>query len=77
MTTATVPTTELSPADVLLLRHLAGGLTQRQIAHRLDVTAQTICVRLTRIREQLGAATVVHAVVLAHQAGLIDLDGRR
>jgi DNA-binding CsgD family transcriptional regulator len=78
---ATGPEAGAQPIGVLLtdrqadvLRLTALGHTNARIGAHLWISTDTVAGILTRARRALGARDRTHAVVLAHRAGLINLD---
>lgn len=64
----------INPADLTALRLLADGLTVDQTATRLRLGKSAMCMRLSRMRERIGATTNAHAVAIAIRAGQLNLD---
>ena len=61
----------LSPREREVLRLVAAGLTNREIAERLDVGSETIKTLVARTFAKLGVRRRAEAVAAAHQRGLI------
>lgn len=61
----------LSPRETEALRALAGGLLQKQIARRLDVSLYTVKDHLRLCRLKLGAKTNTQAAVIAQSMGIL------
>ena len=61
----------LTPRELDVLREIARGDTNAQIAGRLFLSEATIKTHVTRILSKLGLPDRVHAVVLAYECGLI------
>lgn len=59
-----VPGDELNPSDVLLLRDLARGMRQDEIAAKFGTEPANIRSRAYRLREKMGARTTAHAIYL-------------
>ena len=64
----------LSPRELEVLRQVAGGLKNRQIADRLLLTEQTVKNHLSRIMHKLGVPNRTHAVTFAVRQGWLALD---
>ncbi len=63
----------LSPRELDVLRAMAEGLSNKQIAHNLDISEHTIKFHVNAILGKLGAQSRTEAVVRATRAGLILL----
>jgi NarL family two-component system response regulator YdfI len=73
-TTITNPLSEeLTPRETEVLRLLAEGFANREIAFRLDISEHTIKFHIRSILGKLGAATRAEAVTRGFRTGLIDL----
>lgn len=64
-------TTTLSDREREVLRLVAEGLANKQIAQSLGVTERTVKYHVTSILNKLGAENRAHAVALAAQRGLL------
>ena len=62
---------ELSWREILVLEHVAAGLTNRGVATALGLSPQTIKTHLERVYWKLGAESRAHAVALGFRAGLL------
>jgi two-component system NarL family response regulator len=65
---------ELTEGEVDVLRHIARGLSNKQIAERVNISPDTAAKRVTALLAKLGAKDRTHAVALALERGIIDLD---
>lgn len=61
----------LSRREYEVLRLIADGLTAKNIAHRLEVSEETVKTHVRRMLRKLDARDRAHAVALAYQAGLL------
>ena len=61
----------LTPAEVEVLRLIAGGNANKQIADRLAVTEDTIKGRVKNILSKLGANDRTHAAIIGIRRGII------
>lgn len=61
----------LTARELEVLQLLAGGLTNKQIAQLIDVTAHTVKFHVNGILGKLGASTRTEAVVEAAKRGII------
>jgi DNA-binding NarL/FixJ family response regulator len=64
----------LTPRELDVLRQVASGLKNRQIAEQLDLTEQTVKNHLSRIMHKLGVPNRTHAVTFAVRQGWLTLD---
>jgi DNA-binding NarL/FixJ family response regulator len=65
--------TELSPREVEILRLIAHGRTNEQIARELHLSTSTVKNQVHRILSKLGASDRTQAVVMAIEMGLISI----
>jgi DNA-binding NarL/FixJ family response regulator len=63
----------LTEREVEVLRHIAGGNRNRDIADRLFISEETVKVHIKHIMEKLGAADRTQAVAIAVRRGIIQL----
>ena len=64
-------TTQFSERDRVILRLVAQGTSNREIAERLGFTEGSVKKFINGIRAKLGATDRTHAVVIAKEIGLI------
>lgn len=64
---------ELTPREIEVLQHLAGGNRNRDIAERLFITEETVKVHVKHLMEKLGASDRTQAVAIAVRRGIIQL----
>ncbi len=64
----------LTPRELEVLRQVAAGLKNRQIAERLALTEQTVKNHLSRIMHKLGVPNRTHAVTFAVRQGWLTLE---
>jgi DNA-binding NarL/FixJ family response regulator len=62
----------LTPRERQIIRVLAAGATNREIAARLGLSEQTVKNRLSVIYGKLGVRNRLEAVVHARRHGLLD-----
>lgn len=70
------PAVQLSPREREVLQLLAQGLTNREIACRLTVSASTIKIHVEHILAKLGVSDRTQAAVRALEIGLIQASNR-
>jgi len=63
----------LTEREVDVLRHVAGGNRNRDIAERLFISEETVKVHVKHIMEKLGASDRTQAVAIAVRRGIIQL----
>src|SRR5215216_2041228 len=63
----------LTPREIDVLRHVAGGNRNRDIAERLFISEETVKVHLKHIMEKLGATDRTQEVAIAIRRGIIQL----
>ena len=66
----------LTPREAQILNHIAEGNSNKQIAHILDISEQTIKNHVSSILRKLNANDRAHAAVLAIRHGLISAEGQ-
>jgi DNA-binding NarL/FixJ family response regulator len=62
----------LSPRETEVLRHLAGGNRNRDIAQSLFISEETVKVHIKHILEKLGASDRTQAMAIAVRRGIIQ-----
>jgi DNA-binding NarL/FixJ family response regulator len=63
----------LTPAEILVLRLIAAGNANKQIADQLSITEETVKSRVKCILSKLGANDRTHAATLGLKRGIIEL----
>jgi len=63
----------LTEREIEVLRHIAGGNRNRDIAERLFISEETVKVHIKHIMEKLGATDRTQAVAIAVRRGIIQL----
>jgi two-component system, NarL family, response regulator YdfI len=66
-------TEEITPREAEVLRMLAEGLVNKDIASRLGISDHTVKFHISSILEKLGASTRTEAVTLGIRRGLIPI----
>ena len=64
---------ELTPREIDVLRQVAGGNRNRDIAEQLFISEETVKVHIKHIMEKLGASDRTQAVAIALRRGIIQL----
>ena len=62
----------LTPAEISVLRLIAAGNANKQIADQLSVTEETVKGRVKNILSKLGANDRTHAAMIGVKRGIID-----
>ena len=63
----------LTPAEILVLRLIAAGNANKQIADELSITEETVKSRVKCILSKLGASDRTHAAMIGFKRGIIEL----
>jgi DNA-binding NarL/FixJ family response regulator len=63
----------LTPAEIAVLRLIAAGNANKQIADQLSVTEETVKSRVKNILSKLGANDRTHAAMIGLKRGIIEL----
>ena len=63
----------LTPAEVVVLRLIADGTANKQIADQLAITEDTVKGRVKSILSKLQANDRTHAAIIGVKRGIIDL----
>src|SRR5215469_10550908 len=63
----------LTPAEIAVLRLIAAGNANKQIADRLSITEETVKSRVKNILSKLGANDRTHAAMIGLKGGIIQL----
>lgn len=73
---AEVPAEELTDRELEILRLIAQGLSNEEIAERLTITRSTVGVHIGRILGKLGLSNRTQAALYALRTGIASLDRR-
>lgn len=63
----------LTPREIEVLRHLAGGNRNKDIGDQLFISEETVKVHIKHIMEKLGASDRTQAVAIGVRRGIIQL----
>ena len=63
----------LTPAEISVLRLIAAGNSNKQIADALSTTEESVKSRVKNILSKLGAHDRTHAATIALKRGIIEL----
>ena len=64
---------DLSSREIDVLRLIATGNANKEIAHQLSITEETVKSHVTSILAKLGANDRTHAVTIGLRRGIIEL----
>jgi DNA-binding NarL/FixJ family response regulator len=67
----------LIPREIDVLRHLALGRSNREIAAALDIGDETVKTHVANVLVKLGVENRAQALVQAIKQGLVSLDAQR
>jgi DNA-binding NarL/FixJ family response regulator len=68
------PQVALTPREVEVLKFVARGLGNKEIADRIGTAGGTVKMHIQNILAKLGASDRTHAVTIAIQRGILHLD---
>ena len=63
----------LTPAEISVLRLIAAGRANKEIADQLSTTEESVKSRVRSILSKLGASDRTHATTIALKRGIIEL----
>jgi len=63
----------LTPAEILVLKLIAAGNANKQIADQLSITEETVKSRVKNILSKLGANDRTHAAMIGLKRGIIEV----
>jgi DNA-binding NarL/FixJ family response regulator len=63
----------LTEREIEVLRRIAGGTRNRDIAEQLFISEETVQVHIKHLMEKLGASDRTQAVAIALRRGIIQL----
>ena len=63
----------LTPAEIAVLRLIAAGTANKQIADQLSITEETVKGRVKNILSKLGANDRTHAAMIGLKRGIIEI----
>lgn len=64
---------ELSPREIEILRYIATGLSNKEIAHELGVSDETVKTHLKSVFTKLHVSDRSHAIATAMERGIFEL----
>lgn len=68
------PQVALTPREIEVLRYVARGMANKEIAHQLGTASGTVKMHVQNILAKLGASDRTHAVTIALERGILHLD---
>jgi two-component system NarL family response regulator len=69
-----IPCPELSPREMEILRFIANGASNKEIAARLTISEGTVRVHASNVFAKLGCSDRAQAVAVAFHRGIISID---
>jgi len=69
-----ITTNQLSEREREILRHVAGGLSNQQIANQLGISVNTVKVHLRNVFAKIGVASRAEAAMFAVRNGIVAVD---
>jgi DNA-binding NarL/FixJ family response regulator len=72
---ATARSVELSPRENDILRHVAEGLSSKEIASRLGLSVRTVDNHRAAVGRKTGLHSVAQLTLHAYELGLVSLPG--
>lgn len=67
------PPVELSSRELEVLRQVASGMSDKQVAQQLGISEKTVRSHLTKVYIKLRASNRLEAVINALRSGLLSL----
>jgi DNA-binding NarL/FixJ family response regulator len=67
------PRNSLSDREIDVLRYVAAGLRNKEIAYKMEISENTVNAHVKRVLEKLGVKDRTHAVTTALKRGIIHL----
>lgn len=68
------PQVALTPREIEVLKYVARGMANKEIAHQLGTASGTVKMHVQNILAKLGASDRTHAVTIALERGILHLD---
>ncbi len=69
-----LPAFELTPREKEVLACIADGLSNKEIAERLEIAEKTVRIHVSSLLEKMGVRDRTQATILALQRGIVHLD---